>query len=52
MVFESMVDWLSWYQEWYHRFIVEHPARWARLMEQVKWAAAAEKNMTGDLDAS
>lgn len=51
MIFESIVDWLSWYQEWYNRFIVEHPARWARLMESIEWAAAAEENMTGDLDA-
>jgi hypothetical protein len=37
IVFESIVDWLSWYQEWYHRFMVEHPRRWARLTQDIRW---------------
>lgn len=51
MVFESIVDWLAWYREWYHRFIADCLARWAQLMREVEWHAAGEKNLTGDMDA-
>lgn len=35
MVFELVADWLSWYQEWYYRFMVEHPKKWAQVMEDM-----------------
>jgi hypothetical protein len=36
MVFESIADWLSWYREWYHRFMEEHPKKWAQIMEDME----------------
>jgi hypothetical protein len=41
MVFESIVDWLGWYQEWFYRFMVERAKTWARGMREMGWHATA-----------
>lgn len=51
MVFESIADWLAWYQNWYQRFVIEHPERWARLMRDGELHAGAEMQQ-GDSEES
>jgi hypothetical protein len=48
MVFESIVDWLGWYQEWFYRFMVERPKTWARVMREMGWHAAAAEEQEED----